>query len=70
MDVLTVVVGVFAYFLFMWLFRGLFVLFLVRVLSSLKSRGEGALKDLKKEMGKDASMSDVRNDEKQKGDGI
>jgi hypothetical protein len=64
MDVLTVVAGVFAYFLFMWLFRGIFVLFLVKVLSSLKSRGAGALKDLKKEMGKDASMSNVRDDEK------
>lgn len=65
MDVLTVVVGIFVYFLFMWLFRGLFVLLLVRVLSSLKSRGEETLNDFKEGMKENASMSDMRNDKEQ-----
>lgn len=64
MDVLSVVVGVFCFFLFQWLFRGVFLFVLFKVVSQIAERAGKKVENMKGEM--ENAMQDLRGDEKQK----
>lgn len=60
MDVLSVVVGAFCFFLFQWLFRGIFLLLFFKILLKIVEQGREKMKGEFEN-----AMSILRNDEKQ-----
>jgi hypothetical protein len=48
MDLLTLIIALFFFFLFKWIFRILFVVFITKLISGLKEKGKEALQDFER----------------------